>query len=62
MYSKGSSTAEGTSNTVFGIYKGCCIVLNFIVSTSSNPLPFKVFLVMGKRKKSQGAVSVEYGG
>jgi hypothetical protein len=62
VYSRGSSTAEGTSNTVLGIYIGCCIVLNLIASTSSNTLPFKVFLILGKREKSQGAMSVEYGG
>jgi hypothetical protein len=43
-------------------FESCCIVSSVIISTSSNPVPYKVFLDWGQRKLSCGAMPREYVG
>ena len=47
---------------VLGISKSYCIALNLILSTFSSPLPSKVFLIQGNRKKLHGVMSGKYRG
>jgi len=48
--------------SVLGISKSCCVTLSSVVYTFSNCSLFRVFLIWGKRKKSQGIMSWECGG
>jgi hypothetical protein len=43
---------------LFGIAISYSVALCLIVSTSSNLLPFKVFLSLGNREKTQGDIFV----